>query len=398
MRDVAERALQERLEAGQAPSHVDGADAVLEQGREEGQQAPQRLGLVGERVGIQRDGQGPTRRVRRGEGVAPQGHPAGVEVGAGPQVAQDRADVAQPGADEGLAEHPLGLGDRGRGPVVPPRAVAGPRLAGPPHVDQADRRPAPEPFRDRLRPPAQEGLLALLAHPQHHGGTSPPASAVGPAAARGRRRPAPTSSTMRSTVACSVTAFSCLRTFGSAAGSTSPRSRPQSRRSRCRRSSGLSPASRRRVGRPPGPRLRRQLVERPRPELPDRGRRQAEQLIRRPPHAVLLGDRHAEPALQDRVDLAAVERADVVAVGALRRRTLQVAAALDDRQAVGGVVPAEDLLKPRPRRVALPVPGELVGVDQPPGGHGPDDQPLGEPVPRPSRRHRVDSQEGTPNQ
>ena len=138
-----------------------------------------------------------------------------------------------------------------------------------------------------------------------------------------------------------------------------------------------------RFGRPPGPRLRRQLVERPRPELPDRSRRQAEQLLRRPPHAVLLGDRHAEPALQGRVDLAAVERADVVAVGALRRRALQGAAAVDDRQVVGGVVPAEDLLKPRPDRVALPVPGELVGVDQPPGGHGPDDQPLGEPVPRP---------------
>ena len=71
VRDVEERALQERLEARQAPTHVNGADVVLEQGREEGQQAPQRLGLVGERVGIQRDGQVLTRRVRRGEGVAP---------------------------------------------------------------------------------------------------------------------------------------------------------------------------------------------------------------------------------------------------------------------------------------------------------------------------------------
>ena len=72
---------------------------------------------------------------------------------------------------------------------------------------------------------------------------------------------------------------------------------------------------------------------------------------------------------------------------------LQGAPAVGRREAVGGVVPAEDLPQPRPDRVALPVPGELVGVDQPPRGDGADDHPRQEAVARPdSRRPRVDSQ------
>ena len=223
-------------------------------------------------------------------------------------------------------------------------------------------------------------MLALLGQRPRPRGGEAPAWSMGPAAARGRRRPG---STSRHDVARPWRApWPLSRGSGPSDRPQAPRrpgAAPSPRGAVRRRSlrGSARPAAgapRTPAGPPPPPPARGA----PRPELPDRGRRQAHQLIRRPPHAVLLGDRHAEP--RSRIGSILLRwSGPMLLQWELSGGVPSGAAALDDRQAVGGVVPGR-----RPSGAAAtpgsrPVPGELVGVDQPPGGHGPGDQPLGDP-------------------
>src|SRR5207245_8468405 len=59
---------------------------------------------------------------------------------------------------------------------------------------------------------------------------------------------------------------------------------------------------------------------------------------------------------------------------------LESALADGDFEVIRDAVPTEDLLQARPDRVVLPVPGELVAVDQTPRSCRGDDQPVGKAV------------------
>src|SRR5207253_144173 len=96
---------------------------------------------------------------------------------------------------------------------------------------------------------------------------------------------------------------------------------------------------------------------------------------------VLLADVDAEPALEQRVDHAAVDSANVGAVRRLRRLAAQQPLAVGEPEAVGGAVElAPDLPVALPDRVARLVPGELVGVDEVAGSRAGDDDPVREVV------------------
>src|SRR5262245_57212228 len=75
------------------------------------------------------------------------------------------------------------------------------------------------------------------------------------------------------------------------------------------------------------------------------------------------------------MDGTAVIPPDIVAVGRLRRLSGERSPAMRKREPLPRSVEAVDRLEPLPDRVALPVPGELMGIDQPPGRRGADDRP-----------------------
>src|SRR5208337_1529725 len=110
-------------------------------------------------------------------------------------------------------------------------------------------------------------------------------------------------------------------------------------------------------------------------------RGEAQQLVRL---AALLKLRlrggHAEPLFQGRVDPLAMLGTDIVAVSAFRRFAGDLAPAVDGREVIRGFTPTEDLLEPGPDRIVLAVPGELMGIDQPPGCGTADDDPRKEAV------------------
>ena len=190
VRDVEELALQERLEARDAPAHVDGADVVLEQGREEGQQAPQRLGLVRVRVGIQRDRRGLTPRGSPGRRSRPRGPPGrrrdrrGSAGSAGPS---GRRAAGSRRASGRASTRPRRSRPRHRRTAASRRGASSRRSRA-----RRSGRPPPRPrATPRSTPTARPGRPAC---PPGTGtaprGDAPPARAAGPAAARAPRRPA----------------------------------------------------------------------------------------------------------------------------------------------------------------------------------------------------------------
>ena len=139
---------------------------------------------------------------------------------------------------------------------------------------------------------------------------------------------------------------------------------------------------------------RQHLVQRLRLQFLHRRVRPALQVARRAALlALLLRHRDVEPLLQRRVDALPLNRPDVRAVARLRVVDLDLPGPGCEAQVVGRVVEAPHLLVALPDRVAVAVPGELVGVDHPPRGHARHDHPRQEPVAAAeSRRFRVDSQ------
>src|SRR5262249_6138705 len=110
---------------------------------------------------------------------------------------------------------------------------------------------------------------------------------------------------------------------------------------------------------------------------------QAHQVSRRTALLILIlwnGD--VEPAVQGGVDVLAVLRADVVAMGALRRLARKSAAACRECQVCAGIVKAVDGVQPAQDRVMFLVPGEFVGINQPPRRGAADDEPGEEAVTR----------------
>src|SRR6516165_11065066 len=89
----------------------------------------------------------------------------------------------------------------------------------------------------------------------------------------------------------------------------------------------------------------------------------------------LSGNGNSKPFFQTGIDLLPVFRADVIAMRTVRRFSGHGAPAVSGGQVVTSLIKRKNLFQASPNRVVLPVPGKLVCVDQPAGGHRADNDP-----------------------